>query len=56
MMRLRHPAVAASVGRLARVCQQWDLQLLLCFALDSAEQQASGFTCTYSVYQAEARA
>ncbi len=44
---------ARTTGRLARVCQRWIYSSCLCFALDSSEQQASGFTCTYSVYQAE---
>jgi len=45
--------VAGTIGRLARVCQRWIYSSCLCFALDSSEQQASGFTYTYSVYQAE---
>ena len=44
---------AGTIGRLARVCQRWIYSSCLCFALDSSEQQASGFCYTYSVYQAE---
>ena len=44
---------ARTTGRLARVCQRWIYSSCLCFALDSSEQQVSGFTYTYSVYQAE---
>jgi hypothetical protein len=44
---------ARTIGRLARVCQRWIYSSCLCFALDSSEQQVSGFTYTYSVYQAE---
>lgn len=44
---------AGTIGRLARVCQRWIYSSCLCFALDSSEQQASGFRYTYSVYQVE---
>jgi Enoyl-(Acyl carrier protein) reductase len=44
---------ARTTGRLARVCQRWIYSSCLCFALDSSEQHVSGFTYTYSVYQAE---
>jgi hypothetical protein len=44
---------AGTIGRLARVCQRWIYSSCLCFALDSSEQQASGFRYSYSVYQAE---
>ena len=44
---------ARTIGRLARVCQRWIYSSCLCCALDSSEQQASGFCCTFSVYQAE---
>jgi hypothetical protein len=44
---------AGTIGRLARVCQRWIYSSCLCFALDSSEQQASGFSYSYSVYQAE---
>jgi hypothetical protein len=46
-------SAAGTIGRLARVCQRWIYSSCLCFALDSAEQHASGFSYTYSVYQAE---
>lgn len=44
---------AGTIGRLARVCQRWIYSSCLCFALDSSEQQASGFRYSYSVYQVE---
>lgn len=44
---------ARTIGRLARVCQRWIYSSCLCFALDNSGQQASGFTCTFAVYQAE---
>jgi hypothetical protein len=40
-------------GRLAKVCERWIYSACLCFALDLAEQQASGFRYESSVYQAE---
>ena len=42
-----------SVGRLVRVCERWIYSGCLCFALDLAEQQKSGFRYAYSVYQVE---
>jgi hypothetical protein len=47
---LSHPA---AVGRLGQVCDRWIYTACLCFALDSDEQQRSGFGYTYSVYQVE---
>jgi len=44
---------ARTVGRLTKVCERWIYSACLCFALDSQEQQASGFQYAYSVYQAE---
>lgn len=41
------------VGRLTQVCERWIYSACLCFALDLAEQQKTGFHYTYSVYQAE---
>jgi len=43
---------SSSVGRLVRACDRW-IYLCLCFALESGEQQKSGFGYSYSVYQAE---
>jgi hypothetical protein len=42
-----------SVGRLVQVCERWIYSTCLCFALDSAEQQKTGFGYSYSVYQGE---
>jgi hypothetical protein len=43
----------ATVGRLSQVCQRWIYTACLCFALDTDEQQASGFRYAFSVYQVE---
>jgi hypothetical protein len=43
---------SSSVGRLVRACERW-ISLCLCFALESGEQQKSGFGYSYSIYQAE---
>jgi len=43
---------SSSVGRLIRACERW-IHPCLCFALESGEQQKSGFGYSYSVYQAE---
>ena len=43
----------AAIGRLGQVCDRWIYTACLCFGLDLAEQQASGFRYAYSVYQAE---
>lgn len=43
---------SSSVGRLVRACERW-IYGCLCFALDSGEQQKSGFYYSYSVYQSE---
>jgi hypothetical protein len=40
-------------GRLAKVCERWLYSACLCFALDSHQQEESGFCYTYSVLQAE---
>jgi hypothetical protein len=42
----------AAIGRLGQVCDRW-IYSCLCFGLDLAEQEASGFVYAYSVYQAE---
>ena len=43
----------AAIGRLGQACDRWIYTACLCFGLDLAEQQASGFRYAYSVYQAE---
>ena len=42
-----------TVGRLSQLCERWIYSSCLCFALDSAEQQRTGFRYEYSVYQVE---
>lgn len=42
-----------SGGRLIQVCERWIYSACLCYALDSGEQERSGFRYRYSVYQAE---
>jgi hypothetical protein len=42
-----------TVGRLIQVCERWSYSACLCFALDSVEQERSGFHYDYSIYQAE---
>lgn len=43
----------SSVGRLVQVCERWIYSACLCFALDLAEQQRSGFHYSYAVFQTE---
>ena len=43
----------AAIGRLGQACDRWIYTACLCFGLDLAEQQDSGFRYAYSVYQAE---
>jgi hypothetical protein len=43
----------AAIGRLGQVCQRWIYSACLCFALDCGEQQRSGFSYGFSVYQVE---
>src|SRR3954462_15188832 len=43
----------ATIGRLTQVCDRWIYTACLCFGLDLAEQERSGFGYGYSVYQAE---
>ena len=47
---LSHPATA---GRLGQVIDRWIYTACLCFGLDIADQQASGFHYSYSIYQIE---
>ena len=42
----------AAIGRLGQVCDRWIYSACLCFGLDLAEQDRSGFRYAYSVYQA----
>jgi len=42
-----------SGGQLVQVCERWIYSACLCYALDSGEQERSGFRYRYSVYQAE---
>ncbi len=42
-----------AVGRLGQVIDSWIYTACLCFGLDLAEQEASGFRYSYSVYQVE---
>jgi hypothetical protein len=43
----------AAEGRLGQACDRWIYTACLCFGLDLAEQERSGFRYGYSVYQAE---
>jgi hypothetical protein len=43
----------AAAGRLGRACDRWIYSACLCFGLDLAEQQASGFRYACSTCQAE---
>jgi len=38
---------------LRQVCERWICSACLCFGLDLADQQRTGFRYSYSVYQAE---
>ena len=41
------------IGHLAQVCERWIYSSCLCFALDLAEQERTGFHYDYSIYQEE---
>lgn len=43
----------AIVGRLGQVCDRWIYTACLCFGLDLADQESSGFAYQYSIYQVE---
>src|SRR6266516_1086244 len=43
----------AAIVRLGQACDRWIYSACLCFGLDLADQQASGFRYAYSVFQAE---
>jgi len=42
-----------TIGRLRQVCERWIYSACLCFALDIADQERSGFRYVFSVYQGE---
>ena len=42
-----------TAGRLREVCDRWIYTACLCFGLDLADQEASGFVYDYSVFQVE---
>jgi len=42
-----------AIGQLAKVCDRWAYSTCLCFALDTEEQERSGFHYRYSCYQIE---
>lgn len=42
-----------TIGRLRQVCERWIYSACLCFALDIADQERSGFRYVYSTYQGE---
>jgi hypothetical protein len=42
-----------TIGRLSQLCERWIYSTCLCFALDSQEQERTGFHYQYSVYQLE---
>jgi hypothetical protein len=41
------------IGRLAQLCERWIYSACLCFALDLAQQEKTGFHYDYSVFQGE---
>lgn len=43
----------SSVGRLLQVCERWIYSAVLCFAVDTADQERTGFRYSYSVFQGE---
>ena len=47
---LSQPAI---VGRLGQVCDRWIYTACLCFGLDLADQDRSGFRYSYSIYQVD---
>jgi len=42
-----------AIGQLSQVCERWIYSACLCFALDSQEQERTGFHYEYSIYQVE---
>lgn len=43
----------SSVGRVVQVSERWIYSAVLCFAMDIADQERTGFRYNYSVFQAE---
>jgi hypothetical protein len=43
----------SSEGRLRQVCERWIYSAVLCFALDTTEQEQTDFHYSYSVFQGE---
>lgn len=43
----------AAIGRLGQVRDRWIYTACLCFGLDLADQERSGFAYGYSIYQVE---
>jgi hypothetical protein len=43
----------SSVGRVVQVSERWIYSAVLCFAMDIADQERTGFRYSYSVFQAE---
>ena len=43
----------SSEGRLLQVCERWIYSAVLCFAVESADQERTDFCYSYSIYQAE---
>jgi hypothetical protein len=44
---------SSTAGRLGQVIDRWIYTACLCFGLDIADQQTSGFRYNYSIYQIE---
>jgi hypothetical protein len=42
-----------SEGRLLQVCERWIYSAVLCFAVETADQERTGFRYSYSIYQGE---
>lgn len=43
----------SSIGRLVQVSERWIYSAVLCFAMDIADQERTGFRYNYSIFQAE---
>ncbi|MGH7574516.1 MAG: hypothetical protein ACREM1_05215 [Longimicrobiales bacterium] len=43
----------SSKGRLFRVCERWMYSAVLCFMVETADQERTNFRYSYSIYQAE---
>ena len=54
LTRIADTLSATSItGRLGQVCDRWIYTACLCFGLDLADQERSGFCYSYSIYQVE---